>query len=690
MPSEPPNGEVAQDVRSRPDLVQEENPEQSAEASGAAVAANRNLQVNEQKENSPVTPQAEVSDAKAPPARVTDVSSQAVPAASPGATKDKSIPIPKTDGREESPVTIRNETTDETIPSSAQVVSRPATPSETGSLALVKSRKKKDKPRSRLSTVIFPKQEVADRRKSRDLTNRVHHTQNLNEEQDYLFALFQAKAHAPPRCTALNTLISTAHKTLTTANHFIEYQEQMNCRILKRIYQLQHANKWPLRQLERSVEPPRTGTHWDIMLNHMKWMSTDYKEERKWKIAAAKRCANWCAEYVASDEQGRSMLRIKATRKSIKTCLTDTKLIPSPANEYRVDDQLEAESHPTPDLVPSLDDDSVSEGFNEDMPLDPVMDNVAPASLFALGTDEFTFRMEKTPASDKILDELPFYAPVGIAHETHQPMFKALPDSDWRADLLPVSKFVTAKLGSEIQGPPRKRSRYDYYSRNDDDNDGEDDSPALPLPPDQTDVALFQPENKHIRDRIHPGHYFRPPTEYQMPSQGFYESRQSSQWTYTEDDELRRLVREYSYNWSLISSCLSRNSRFTSGADRRTPWECFERWIGLEGLPADMAKTAYFRAYSTRLETAQRTIIAQQQAAQAAQAAQQGSTGTPQPLIRRRTTTQPLRVERKRQSRHIAMLAGMRKLWQKREAAAQKQQQGMFHFNFYQCFRVAF
>jgi chromatin modification-related protein VID21 len=163
-----------------------------------------------------------------------------------------------------------------------------------------------------------------------------------------------------------------------------------------------------------------------------------------------------------------------------------------------------------------------------------------------------------------------------------------------------------------------------------------------------------------------------------MPSVGFFESRQSSQWTIAEDDELRRLVKEYSYNWSLISNCLSSPSLFSSGAERRTPWECFERWIGLEGLPADMSKTQYFRAYHQRLETAQRTVLAQQQAAQQQQQqqqAQQGNNAQAQALVRRRTT-QPIRVDRRRASRHLALLDAMRKLAKKRETMLQKQQHG--------------
>ena len=113
---------------------------------------------------------------------------------------------------------------------------------------------------------------------------------------------------------------------------------------------------------------------------------------------------------------------------------------------------------------------------------------------------------------------------------------------------------------------------------------------------------------------------------------------------------------------------LASRSLFTSGAERRTPWECFERWISLEGLPADMQKTHYFRAYNSRLEAANRNVTAQ-----AAQAPQQvNGQGVVQPPRRRSTIS--FRVERRRQQKHLTIVDAMRKLAKKRETNVQKQQ----------------
>ena len=524
-------------------------------------------------------------------------------------------------------------------------------------------RKGREKDRSKLSTVVFAKpQHANDSGDSTELLRKVSSELALYtpEERDYLHILFESKAYSPPRGQSLNTLLQSAHKALSTADHLVDYQEQMNCRTLKRIYQLQNAGRWSLRQMQRAPEPVRPTSHWDFLLDHAKWMRTDFREERKWKMAAAQGLAEWCAEWVSSSPRRRKQLQVKVR-------------LPEPASncqgeDVQMGDEHEAASSPvqqTPDLVPSAEDESVSDGY-----MDEVMDlrlSFPPAAIFSLGASDFSFPMAKTPATDKLLNELPFYEPARIEPDLSQSDLAERSDSKWKTDIIPISRFAIEKVQYCPPKPPTKRSRYEY------EEEAASSKESKPLPPEQTNVALFMPENKHIRDRIHPGHSFRPPSEYTMPAQAFFESRTSSQWTQVEDDELRKFVKDYSYNWSLISSCLSTTSPFHSGADRRTPWECFERWINLEGLPADMSKTPYFRAYHSRIEAAGRHVIAQQEAAQ------RQASGNPA-LIARKRTTQPVRVERKKNQRHLAMLDAMRKLAKKRETALQKQQHGKILF----------
>ncbi|KAL8789875.1 MAG: hypothetical protein Q9213_000945 [Squamulea squamosa] len=514
----------------------------------------------------------------------------------------------------------------------------------------------RSKDKSKLSTVVF-----ARKQPSQSLGHPDHLDLRDSEvpeatsnNQEYFLPLFSAQSATPPQSQLLNRLIGSASKTLTTANHYMDFHEQQDCRILTKIQHLQASNRWSFRQLERSVEPDRPLVHWDVVLSQMEWLRTDFREERKWKIAAADSMARWCAHWVVSSKQERVALQVKVRS-------------PPPTSAAAPDVAQ------TPDLIHSAEDDSSDAAEEELYNVDDFQGN-APAAIFSMTPDMFYFGLEKTPITEKLLQELPLYQPSAEVQQTvlRQSHLKA--DKGWKTALLPVSKFIEGKITSHEQGPPRKRSRYHYA-----DLDGDDSLTSVAMPnlhdsvldvrPAQDDVALFNPENKHIRDRIHAGHAFRPPSEHPMPSQSFFESRQSSQWTQGEDDELRRLVREYAYNWSLVSSSLSMPSAYSAGMERRTPWECFERWIGLEGLPAEMAKTHYFRAYHGRLQAAQTTHEAQQQAIQ-----QQQGSNTPHMPLRRRST-QPFLVERRKNTKHVHLVNAIRNLARKREATAKKQEE---------------
>ncbi|KAL9129919.1 MAG: hypothetical protein Q9217_001767 [Psora testacea] len=504
----------------------------------------------------------------------------------------------------------------------------------------------KEKEKSKLSTVVFAKQQPSVASRSSDHTQSQHSDgdEKALENRDYFLTYFAAQASTPPRAPPLSALLRSAHKTLSTSDHYTEFREKQDYRILSKIWERQNTGRWSLRQPERALEPQRPVTHWDILLSQMKWMRTDFREERKFKMAGAKFLAEACAAWFACPPKERRSLQVK--------------LRPVHAHATAIS------ASATPDLV----HDETSEATEDEMPIAESTPGNAPAAIFSLPPDVFIFGLNKSPVAEKLLLELPCYDPSRDLQNAAVHLKDLEPDAAWKTPLLPVSKYAKAKLVSREEGPPRKKSRLDYLDDSTVNPKLDVEHPAAPLAPAGEDVALFNPNNKHIRDRIHAGHAFRPPSEYQMPTKEFFECRQPSQWTLAEEDELRRLVREYAYNWSLISSCLSPRSIFSSGAERRTPWECFERWIGLEGLPAEMTKVPYFRTYNIRLQQAQKTYEAHQQAL----IQQHG--GNPAQLPLRRRSTQPYTVDRRKNMKHIHIIDAMRRQAKKRETALHKQQ----------------
>lgn len=66
---------------------------------------------------------------------------------------------------------------------------------------------------------------------------------------------------------------------------------------MQRVNELQREGLWTEKRLPRVQEPHRTKVHWDYLLEEMVWLSADFAQERKWKKAAAKKCARMVQKY---------------------------------------------------------------------------------------------------------------------------------------------------------------------------------------------------------------------------------------------------------------------------------------------------------------------------------------------------------------------------------------------------------
>jgi chromatin modification-related protein VID21 len=573
-----------------------------------------------------------------------------------------------------------NSVTETSTPASGANISQPSS-------TRLRIAERKDKERSKLSTVTFAKQQPPKLAKNISLARRdpysaSKHLAGHAEDINYLQVYHVVQTASQP----LDSLLASAHKTITTANQNVNFHEMQDARLLRRMYSLQLKNNWSFRQMERSIEPERPLTHWDGLLDQMKWMRTDFREERKWKFVAAKKMADACKEWVIAppDERAKLRIRTRQVNRPLAASKTGDRFQDLEMRDGFISpvdlDNAEA-SHPTPDLVASAEDESISDAYDD---ID-VYDAVAPAEIFSLPPDDIVIGIRKTPTSEKLLHELPLYEPLG------QHASDLSPDAEWKTPIVPVSKYVLGKMVVNNNSPPRKRSRYEFEE--DDDQTPEhktvDIDPSYGFyrtpkrarferSPERNDVALFNPENKPIRDRIHAGHLFRPPSEHPMPPQGFFECRGVAQWTFAEEEELKSLVKEYCYNWSLISSIVSSRSAFSSSAERRTPWECFERWISIEGLPLDMQKTQYFRALHSRLDAAKHPP-------QLLPGQHQGGPSNASLMSARRRDTRSVRVERRKNTRHLSLIDAIRKVAKKRETTVQKLQHGKDELLFYSC-----
>lgn len=59
--------------------------------------------------------------------------------------------------------------------------------------------------------------------------------------------------------------------------------------VMKAISELRKEGLWGASRLPKVQEPARIKTHWDYLLEEMQWLATDFSNEKKWKINAARK-----------------------------------------------------------------------------------------------------------------------------------------------------------------------------------------------------------------------------------------------------------------------------------------------------------------------------------------------------------------------------------------------------------------
>ncbi|KAG2061308.1 hypothetical protein BDR06DRAFT_986313 [Suillus hirtellus] len=82
--------------------------------------------------------------------------------------------------------------------------------------------------------------------------------------------------------------VSRATKCLSTRDWGVAIAEVRLTRTLERVESLENVAKWSYRQPKRQKNLGGvTKTHWDYLMDEMKWMRVDFREERRWKYVLA-------------------------------------------------------------------------------------------------------------------------------------------------------------------------------------------------------------------------------------------------------------------------------------------------------------------------------------------------------------------------------------------------------------------
>lgn len=382
--------------------------------------------------------------------------------------------------------------------------------------------------------------------------------------------------------------LQQAKKVLTTQDWMLARDELKSIKAITNIENLKKKNMWSQRQLKRQKTMPRTKTHWDLLLDEMKWMRTDYKEERKWKMANAYMLAQAVMEWHQVPDKSSVCIKLKSSHS-----ISD-KQAPSSSPSRQIE-PLETEASVSNDVsMPKAqpintnkaqgtkdtddeeeeDDDDDEEDDEEEEEEDEAQEYHNIISPQIIQTYNELLQTLNPEQSILLLDDQHQYDMISLLFPDL--LLYTAPDSDCIGndpyfDEAEYSRIVPFKLSTQriILSGNQKLSR----KRN---ADG-DQVKILPRHEryDNTPQVspLFAPKKSKDAPAIQPPIPKAPSSSSSSSSNAIV----ASAWSEDDDLCLIQLIIQYSFNWDLI--CDAFNAiRSSINGEKRTPWDCHERW----------------------------------------------------------------------------------------------------------------
>lgn len=426
----------------------------------------------------------------------------------------------------------------------------------------------------------------------------------------------------------LMKLLPGSHKTLMTDNFELALFEGKIAVLYSRIEELKRQNKWLLKQPLRYYDPfvynqkkqPRT-QHWSTLLDEAKWMAADFKELAKYKKA----CCVMLAQAISDFWTYGKVMCIK--RKHIyhigdERPEEDRLVLPAPEPEQvevkldvapqlateegpvkmEVDGVAEPEVKQEPEAILDIPEpvEPVAEPVAEPEP-EPEVDELdpAPEGFVPLTEEEATSAIDvhlllsRPKPEDEITPRvLPTFSPEEL-QKVHTPSpfkmhvnLKDLSKVDHSIiDHLP--KFGAFDDDDSLAAPPLKPKELPMVAilRLLHPFDEDDDWYKVVLREAPSSKKKGAPEyQKGLFGLLSRRQYntLKPP---KPPLVKNIEYRSPTIWLPQDDKYLIHYVAEFCFNWDLISEHLSATAatlrKYESNIERRTPWQCFERYIQL-------------------------------------------------------------------------------------------------------------
>ncbi|KAG8903420.1 chromatin modification- protein VID21 [Tulasnella sp. 403] len=131
------------------------------------------------------------------------------------------------------------------------------------------------------------------------------------EKEKFMKGLELYKWQATINHNPVSKWLRKASKCVSTKEWAVGFAERRFIKAITYVDILKKENRWSFRQPKRSKGPTLVKGHWDYLLDEMRWLQTDFREERKWKMATAFELAHSVLDWHNADAEERANMCVK-------------------------------------------------------------------------------------------------------------------------------------------------------------------------------------------------------------------------------------------------------------------------------------------------------------------------------------------------------------------------------------------
>ncbi|CAI4229134.1 unnamed protein product [Auanema sp. JU1783] len=123
--------------------------------------------------------------------------------------------------------------------------------------------------------------------------------------------------------------VTESHSLLSvnTGETNVEKAAKQEAQVMARIAELRRAGLWTQSRLPLCVEPSRNKTHWDYLLEEVKWMANDFRQERLFKRNMARKIASAIHKQKKEQEMEVERAEQRRIKEGKRICATIAKMV---------------------------------------------------------------------------------------------------------------------------------------------------------------------------------------------------------------------------------------------------------------------------------------------------------------------------------------------------------------------------